>query len=163
MKWNALQAFWGGKRVDWTRVYVRACGWARAHAALADAVCGCTEKERKSESGLSVISVTLSGRLPLTNERCWQPGCILPWLCWVGRICFRAFVRFILPPLLSLPLCLSLFPSFFLFPSVRESNDQWSAPRTPPGIPHGDKLTMGDKVPQNCLGDEEVLNVPYSP
>lgn len=71
------------------------------HAALADTVCSYTEKGRKTESGLSVISVTLSGSLPLTNERCWQPGCILPWLCWVGRISFRAFVRFILPLLFS--------------------------------------------------------------
>lgn len=65
------------------------------------------------------------------------------------------------------PLSLSPIAShcFFLFlsPSVRESNDQWSAPRTPPGILHGDKLTMGDKVPQYCLRDEEVLNVPFSP
>ena len=59
----------------------------------------------------------------------------------------------------SASLCLPLF----LSASVRESNDQWSAPRTPPGFPHGDKLTMGDKVPQNCLGDEEVLNVPFAP
>lgn len=49
---------------------VCACVREHVHAALADTVCGYTEKERKSESGLSVISVTLSGRLPLTNERC---------------------------------------------------------------------------------------------
>lgn len=65
----------------------------------------------------------------------------------------------------SFSLCSSLPPSaslcflLFLSPSVRESSGQWSAPRTPPGIPHGDKLTMGDKVPQNCLRDEDVLNV----
>lgn len=58
---------------------------------------------------------------------------------------------------------LLMLPSFSSSPSVRWSNDQWSAPRTPPGVQHGDKLTMGDKVPQNCLGDEEVLNVPLSP
>ena len=53
---------------------VSAFVWVRmnehVHAALADTVCGYTGWERKSESGLSVISVTLSGRLPLTNERC---------------------------------------------------------------------------------------------
>lgn len=49
---------------------VRARTGEHVRGALADSVCGYTEKERKSESGLSVISVTLSGRLPLTNERC---------------------------------------------------------------------------------------------
>lgn len=45
-------------------------------------------------------------------------------------------------------LFLSLYFLLFLPLSVRESNDHWSAPRTPPGIPHGNKLTMGDKVPK---------------
>lgn len=80
----------------------------------------------------------------------------------MGQICFRAFVRFILPLLFSPSPSASLFPTS-LSSCVRQSNDQWSAPRTPPGIPHGDKLTMGDKVPENCLGDEEVLNVPFFP
>lgn len=46
------------------------CVCEHVDAALTDTVCSYTEKRRKSESGLSVISVTLSGRLPLTNERC---------------------------------------------------------------------------------------------
>lgn len=70
MKLNALQAFWGGKSGLKLRAFMCVCASERMHVALADTVCGYTEKERKSESGLSVISVTLSGRLPLTNERC---------------------------------------------------------------------------------------------
>lgn len=92
--------------------------WVYACVALVDTLCGYREKERKSESGLSVISVTLSERLHLTNERCWQPGYKLPWPCWVGQICFRTFVRFILPLLLS-PI-LSLFLSFSLTVCQRE-------------------------------------------
>lgn len=103
-KWNEMHFKHFGVEGDWIKLCV--CVWVCA--ALADTVCRYTVKERKSESGLSVISVTLSERLYLTNERCWQLGCELSWLCWAGRICFRAFVRFILPLLLSLFLCVSV-------------------------------------------------------
>lgn len=120
-KWNEMHFKHFGEKREWIEVAVCVCGvgcvCARAYVQICACsfsdVCGYTDKERKSESGLSVISVTLSGSLPLTNERCWQPHCILPWLCWVGQICFRAFVRFNLSLLhsLSLPLLPSFSPS----------------------------------------------------
>lgn len=80
---------------------------------------------------------------------------------WDGSVSGPLSDSFSLCSSLSFSVSLGFF--LFLSPSVRESNDHWSAPRTPPGIPHGDKLTMGDKASQNCHRDEEVLNVPFSP
>lgn len=57
----------------------------------------------------------------------------------------------------SLFLCVSPGVFLFLLLSVRESNDHWSASRMPSGIPHDDKLTVGDKVSQNYLRGEEVF------
>lgn len=165
MKWNALQAFWGRKRVNWSTMSVCVCMRVseHVHEALADTICGYAEEERKSESGLSVISVTLSARLPLTNERCWQPGCKLPWLCWVGRICFRAFVRFILSLLLSLSLPLPLSVSFFF--SLRVSGRAMTS-----GQPQGHLLAFhmvtnwpwGTRCLKIASEMKRFLNVPLS-
>lgn len=148
-----------------TCMYV--CVHARKHACTCARVCGtladtvCNLDERTSESGLSVISVTLSVRLHLTNERCWQLAPSSPgsaeWDGFVSRPLSGPY------SLCSSPSVFLSLPIFSHSPSVRESNGHWLAPRTPPGIQHSDKLTMGDKVSPNCIRDEEVLNAAFPP
>lgn len=141
---------------------VRVCVWACARVCVCGFGWHCLRltEERMSESGLSVISVTLSVRLHLTNERCWQLVLSSPGSAeWDGFVSWPLSGSFSLLPSLFLPLPLLTECQGEQWPLVSPKDTSWHSAQWQ--IDHGGQGVS--KLPQRWRGFECSIRPPPGP